>query len=577
MNKNRSPQSRSSSRPRAQVRGHGERVGHADRSAPAARRERRDSAQRIKGAETARAQARRASGPTTPLGRLRRMSAVVAVPNLVVVLGILVVALAALLLSSSPMAWLPTIVGEAWMVFNLAPIRAGGIDLGIVPALPALLLAWLVGRRVRAAVKDKVSINDLMVLAACVFAVPFVLTSIAWFMLWDAGKVYDVSPPGYLSVLPRMLLLHAAALVYGMGTRLWKALAKRSGVPRVLVDAARIGFNYLGALCAVGLVLTLILWVAGWSRQSEMLASYPHLDALGTVGLVLISLCYLPNAAVSAAAVLSGSELHVGPDTSVSLFSGHMTPLPPLPLMAAIPPSVSPWAIALFVVPGLAAVYVFARQRSRVTFTVAAVATVACALAALVVVFAASGELGIYGYTGPEILSAVGLIALWCLVAGAGFAAANALTAWRARRAAAMEEDEEESEPADASAHEPEPAAAVPASEADAAEVIDAETDDAESDDAETDHAEDDAEIVEPHADGTDGTEGTEDADEAVDADEASEGETAAAAVPVSHMVAAEVDTDADTEDDTAADTDVGIEDDEEASEKVPESEEKDT
>ena len=75
------------------------------------------------------------------------MSAVVAVPNLVVVLGILVVALAALLLSSSPMAWLPTVVGEAWMVFNLAPIRAGGIDLGIVPALPALLLAvWLCSR-----------------------------------------------------------------------------------------------------------------------------------------------------------------------------------------------------------------------------------------------------------------------------------------------------------------------------------------------------------------------------------------------------------------------------------------------
>ena len=565
MNKNRSPQSRSSSRPRAQVRGHGERVGHADRSAPAARRERRDSAQRIKGAETARAQARRAPGPTTPLGRLRRMSAVVAVPNLVVVLGILVVALAALLLSSSPMAWLPTIVGEAWMVFNLAPIRAGGIDLGIVPALPALLLAWLVGRRVRAAVKDKVSINDLLVLAACVFAVPFILISIAWFMLWDAGKVYDVAPPGYLSVLPRMLLLHAAALVYGMGTRLWKALAKRSGVPRVLVDAARIGFNYLGALCAVGLVLTLILWGAGWSRQSEMLASYPHLDALGTIGLVLISLCYLPNAAVSAAAVLSGSELHVGPDTSVSLFSGHMTPLPPLPLMAAIPPSVSPWAIALFVVPGLAAVYVFARQRSRVTFTVAAVATVACALAALVVVFATSGELGIYGYTGPEILSAVGFIALWCLVAGAGFAAANALTAWRARRAAAAEVD---SEPADAEAHEAEPAAAVPASEGEVAEVIDAESDDVETsgtgdaDDAAAEGAADDS------------------ADAVVEEDSAEEaevGETAAAAVPVSHMVATEVDTDADTEDDTAADTDVGIEDDEEASEKVPESEEKDT
>ncbi|MDK6542961.1 hypothetical protein QP309_23690, partial [Escherichia coli] len=65
------------------------------------------------------------------------MLIVVGVPHLVVVLGILVVAIAALLLTSSPFAWLNTIVGEAWMVFNLAPIRAGGIDIGVLPVLPA--------------------------------------------------------------------------------------------------------------------------------------------------------------------------------------------------------------------------------------------------------------------------------------------------------------------------------------------------------------------------------------------------------------------------------------------------------
>lgn len=436
MNKNTSPQSRSSARPRAHVRGRGDSAEHSERGH---RRDRRDPAQRIKGVESDKARARRAQAPTTLRGRIRRMLIVVGVPNLVVVLGILVVAIAALLLTSSPSAWLPTIVGETWMVFNLAPIRAGGIDVGFIPVLPALLLAWLVGRRVRAAVKDKASINDLIVLSACVLLVPLVLTVIAWLMLWDAGKVYDVSPPELYRVLPRMLLLHAVALIGGMGPRLWKALAKRSGVPRVFVDAAQIGLSYLGYLFAAGFILAVVLWGVGWTRQSEMLAEYPVLNALGTAGLFLLSVLYLPNAAVAAGAVLSGSELHIGEGTSVSLFSGHVVPLPPLPLAAAVPPSISSWAAVLLIVPAVAAVVAFYRRRALVSFQVALVATVTAAVAALVAVYGVSGALGVYGYTGPEVWTAVGLSCLWCLVVGCAFATAQAVTAWRARRAAAPE------------------------------------------------------------------------------------------------------------------------------------------
>ena len=436
MNKNTSPQSRSSARPRAHVRGRGDSAEHSERGH---RRDRRDPAQRIKGVESDKARARRAQAPTTLRGRIRRMLIVVGVPNLVVVLGILVVAIAALLLTSSPSAWLPTIVGEAWMVFNLAPLRAGGIDVGFIPVLPALLLAWLVGRRVRAAVKDKASINDLIVLSACVLLVPLVLTVIAWLMLWDAGKVYDVSPPELYRVLPRMLLLHAVALIGGMGPRLWKALAKRSGVPRVFVDAAQIGLSYLGYLFAAGFILAVVLWGVGWTRQSEMLAEYPVLNALGTAGLFLLSVLYLPNAAVAAGAVLSGSELHIGEGTSVSLFSGHVVPLPPLPLAAAVPPSISSWAAVLLIVPAVAAVVAFYRRRALVSFQVALVATVTAAVAALVAVYGVSGTLGVYGYTGPEVWTAVGLSCLWCLVVGCAFATAQAVTAWRARRAAAPE------------------------------------------------------------------------------------------------------------------------------------------
>lgn len=496
MNKNTSPQSRTSARPRAHVRGRGDSAEHSERGY---RRDRRAPAERIKGIESDKARARRAQAPTTLRGRIRRMLIVVGVPHLVVVLGIFVVAIAALLLTSSPFAWLNTIVGEAWMVFNLAPIRAGGIDIGVLPVLPAAFLAWLVGRRVRAAVKDKVSINDLLVLSCCVLAVPVVLTIIAWLMLWDAGKVYDVSPPEFYRVMPRMLLLHAAALIGGMGPRLWKALAKRSGVPRVFVDAAQIGLSYLGYLGAAGLVLVVIMWGCGWSRQAEMLASYPVLTAMGAVGLFLLSILYLPNAAVAAGAVLSGSELHIGEGTSVSLFSGHVVPLPPLPLAAAVPPSISPWCAVLLVVPVLAAVAAFYRRRALASFHVAFIATITVAVSSLVAYYAVSGALGVYGYTGPELWTAVGLSSLWCLVVGCAFATSQAVSAWRARRATAPAAEAEAPAAAEETTADftdtaqPEQDSAV-LGDATAAEAEEAETDAEESNPDEESEAEADAE-----------------------------------------------------------------------------------
>lgn len=523
MNKNTSPQSRTSARPRAHVRGRGD---GGERSERGYRRDRRAPAERIKGIESDKARARRAQAPTTLRGRIRRMLIVVGVPHLVVVLGILVVAIAALLLTSSPFAWLNTIVGEAWMVFNLAPIRAGGIDIGVLPVLPAAFLAWLVGRRVRAAVKDKVSINDLLVLSCCVLAVPVVLTIIAWLMLWDAGKVYDVSPPELYRVAPRMLLLHAAALIGGMGPRLWKALAKRSGVPRVFVDAAQIGLSYLGYLGAAGLILVVIMWGCGWSRQAEMLASYPVLTAMGTVGLFLLSILYLPNAAVAAGAVLSGSELHIGEGTSVSLFSGHVVPLPPLPLAAAVPPSISPWFAVLLIVPVLAAVAAFYRRRALVSFQVALVATITVAVSSLLAYYAVSGALGVYGYTGPELWTAVGLSSLWCLVVGCAFATSQAVSAWRARRAttsaaeaeapAAAEETTETTTDSTDTA-QPEQDSAV-LGDATAAEAEEAEADAEESNPEEEREAETETDVIDAEVVDAESSETEAETDEAAEA-----------------------------------------------------------
>ncbi len=448
MNKNTSPQSRSTPRPRSQARGRTVRAERTPRAPhPSGSRQSSGSAQRVARKAGSKAKARRTPAPVTKAGRIRRMLITAAVPNVVIVLIIMAIALGGLMLTGSPMAWWYTIVAETWMVFNLAPVSAADVHISFLPALPALILAAVVAVRVRSAVKHKVSVKDLLTLLACVLGVPVVFTIIAWLMLWDAGKVYDVSPPNLAQALLRVIVLHLAAIAAGMGWRLWRALAKRYGVPRPLVDATQIALRYLAYLAIGAAVVFAVVFLVNVSRQGEMMNDYPTISGLGIAGLMLLSVLYIPNAIVSTAAVLVGSEFSVG-EGSVSLFSAHLVPLPPLPITGGIPASAPSWAVALLIIPLGAAIY--SLYKKRPSFQDVLVATVASAVVMLVACFLVSGDLGYYGATGPQLWTAAGLTALWMAVVGCAVAAGFAFVAWRAARTApgASPADEDADEPA---------------------------------------------------------------------------------------------------------------------------------
>ena len=434
MNKNTSPHSRSTPRPRSQARGRTVRTERTPRAPhPSGARQPSGSAQRVARKAGSKAKARRTPPPLTRAGRIRRMFITAAVPNVVIVLIIMAIALGGLMLAGSPMAWWYTIVAESWMVFNLAPVSAAEVHMSFLPALPALILAAVVTVRVRNAVKHKVSVKDLFILLSCVLGVPAVFTIIAWLMLWDAGKVYDVSPPNLAQALLRVIVLHLAAMAAGMGSRLWRALAKRYGVPRQIVDATQIALRYLGYLAIGAAVVFAVVFLLNISRQGEMMDEYPTVSGLGVAGLVLVSLLYIPNAIVSTAAVVVGSEFSIG-EGSVSLFSAHLVPLPPLPITGGIPASAPSWAVVLLLVPLGAAIY--ALYKKRPSFQDVLVATVASAVVMFIACYLVSGDLGYYGATGPILWTAAGLTALWMAVVGSAVAAGFAFVAWRAARTA---------------------------------------------------------------------------------------------------------------------------------------------
>ena len=516
MNKNTSPQSRSTPRPRSQARGRTVRAERTPRAPhPSGSRQSSGSAQRVARKAGSKAKARRTPAPLTKAGRIRRMLITAAVPNVVIVLIIMAIALGGLMLTGSPMAWWYTIVAEAWMVFNLAPVSAADVHISFLPALPALILAAVVAVRVRSAVKHKVSVKDLLTLLACVLGVPVVFTIIAWLMLWDAGKVYDVSPPNLAQALLRVIVLHLAAMAAGMGWRLWRALAKRYGVPRPLVDATQIALRYLAYLAISASAVFAVVFLVNVSRQGEMMNDYPTISGLGIAGLVLLSVLYIPNAIVSTAAVLVGSEFSVG-EGSVSLFSAHLVPLPPLPITGGIPASAPSWAVALLIVPLGAAIY--SLYKKRPSFQGVLVATVAAAVIMLVACYLVSGDLGYYGATGPQLWTAAGLTALWMAVVGCAVAAGFAFVAWRAARTApgAAPTDEYADEPAAAADEAPTDSEREPITDP---EIVDAEVVEDESQDSAPAEAAEEPEEVQKEED-TPAEESGEQQDEAEEGDE---------------------------------------------------------
>lgn len=491
MSRKTSPQSRPGRRPR-RIRAGGPSAGGAAARGPASARAPREE-----------------PAPVGVLGRARRHLGVYLVPSLVVVLGIIAVALTGLLVTRTTLAALPATIAQLWLIINLVPVTADGIVLGVLPLLPTIGLIALVARRIHVAVRDRVSIADLLVIAVGVLLVPLGLTLIAAAMMWDAGRVFDVGPPPLGHAVARTLLVHALALALGMGGRLWRALLRRYGAPEWLADAAATAVRILLLWAGAALVLVLVLLVAGWSRQAELLSVYD--SGAGYVGTALISLLYLPNAALAAATVMLGSEFHIGA-SSLSLYAIDLTVLPPMPLFALIPGWAHQWSILLLLVTSMAVAYVLGSVRFTVVQTLATAVIVA--LLVLVASYLTTGQVGHLGVAGPMAWLTAGLAFAW--TAGIGVAAALVgKLADRRTAAAAPEEDLPEEDPELPEDEEP--------------EILEGEVVDDEPEEEEEETEEEEEPVVEED-DAEEAAEDTE-ATEAGEAEETDDSETSSTPV----------------------------------------------
>lgn len=311
------------------------------------------------------------------------------------------------------------------------------VPLGLTIAIGAL--AWRAGTALgdaadaadEAAADDPARLLGIGAVQLATFAVACGITS-AFATLGTSS-----TSPATTAFAAALLWLLTGSVAFARATALWTELERRR--PDWLAPAVRLGAACLAVYVAAGALLTAASLALHWSAVSTL----SRLVGGGWSGVpvLLLGVLTTPNAALGAAAYLSGAGFAVGGHTVIRLWSTAHGALPAFPLLGALPnhpanPMVWVMAVATPLTAGCC-VAVLAR-RAASTGNQWRDAAAGIAAAGVLAAFAAALAGGGIGGAG---LATIGMSPWQFAVAvagGSGVAAAavlGALTAWTAVQA----------------------------------------------------------------------------------------------------------------------------------------------
>jgi hypothetical protein len=315
----------------------------------------------------------------------------------------------------------------AWLAAHHVPLRFDSGQLGVLPLLPTALLMLLIARTAAGAA-DRLGLYEPLQARG-------VVLSIAGSHAVVGGTIALVMGEGVVRATPAVAFFGCAA-VSGLAATI--GVARRCGLVEVVFDkldpvalhGLRAGFMALFALVSVGAMAVAAGLAASWPTTSGLFAEAGPSFGVG-LGVFLLCLGYLPNAIIAGFSYVVGAGFSLGGvEVAPMRFVGG--PVPPVPLLAAMPENAFVWSPA--VLAGGAVIGVFVgwtcrkvsdRPTSRLRAVL--VAAITAAVGSLVLAATAGGRLAGGAFdpvTVPAGLLAL-LVALWVLVPGA-------LVAWLA-------------------------------------------------------------------------------------------------------------------------------------------------
>lgn len=351
---------------------------------------------------------------------------VVAFRPVVVALALIATAtVLTLVIANSDLTGTSGAIAAGWLAVHQVQLTIGSASLGILPLLPTAGLIWLVARTTGRAVTDSSTRRELGWVVGAAVGGPFIVTIIGLAVVKDASGVIALAPPNTLAAFAWVLLVHLLGAAIGIGVRLRSDLLGALDLPVWVVAAGPMALRAGLRLALGAAVVTVISLFAHWSTLTASLDTAD--GAVGGFGLTVLSLLYLPNVVVGAAAVLNGSAFHIG-SASVGLFAVVGGDVPGLPVLAAMPAGpAAAWWPALLVIPAAVGV-LLGRDCARASHDriaaarTAAVAAGVVGVGAVLLAVAAGGNLGIVGHVGADAFFFGLTTFAWLALLGAGTA-----------------------------------------------------------------------------------------------------------------------------------------------------------
>jgi hypothetical protein len=390
-----------------------------------------------------------ATGATQPRDLIR----VAFGPSLLALVILTAITLVQLVVANSDLTGTLGAVASMWLAVHLVPVSIGGQQLGVLPLAPVALMVWATARSTARITPPTVSWLIGRWIVASAIGGPLVIAALCMAIVLDAASVLtELQTPNALQAFAWVIAVHGCGAAIGVGSRVGPRVLARFGLPRWLTETVRPAGIGLGVLLALsGAVVTASL-IVHWGTMHALFGITD--SVIGQASLTVLSLLYLPNVVIGAAAVAVGSSAHIGFATfsAFTVFGGD---IPALPILAALPsPPLGPVWVGLLIIGATAGVALGQQCALRPQppgIAVAKVATSALLAAAglAVLAFAAGGPLGNFGRVGAEQLTLAPAALLWFFVVGG----MTSVLAGGVRR------PEPEAEPSAAQRRPPEPAA----------------------------------------------------------------------------------------------------------------------
>lgn len=343
-------------------------------------------------------------------------------PLLVALVVIAAVTLVQLVVANSDLTGTLGAVASMWLAVHLVPVSIAGQQLGALPLVPVGLMVWATARRTAQVTPPRGSWFVIRWIAASAVGGPLLVAAVALAVVHDAASVIaELQTPNALQAFAGVLAVSGLGALIGVGSRIgpraWDAL----GVPQWVRDAVRpavIGAATLLALCSAVVALSLVVH---WATMQDLFGITDSF--FGQLSLTILSLLYLPNVVLGAAAVAVGSSAHIGFATfsAFTVFGGD---IPALPVLAAAPtPPLGPIWVALLIIGAVSGVAI-GQQCARhplpfgLAFAKLAAASLMAAVGLALLALAGGGPLGNFGQVGVDQATFAPGVFFWFFVIG---------------------------------------------------------------------------------------------------------------------------------------------------------------